>query len=150
MLGRIFFPFLLFLFALTYGLMAQGFPSMGLQEGFGPGLFPTIITSLIGFFALIEAARQIAAYRQTRSTEGIDWGISLREVVNSLIIVLCVIATMLSMPFIGFIASSAILVLILSVVMGMRPLWKSAAVSLLLAIGLYFVFSEGFGVIFAF
>ena len=31
-----------------------------------------------------------------------------------------------------------------------RPLWKSAAVSLFLAVGLYLIFSEGFGVVFAF
>ena len=150
MLGQIFFPFLLFLFAVTYGLMAQGFPAMGLEEGFGPGLFPTIITVLIGLFTLIEVVRQVIAYRRKPSTEGLDWGVSLREVVNSLIVAGCVVAAVSSMPYIGFIAASAILVLILSIVMGMRPLWKSAAVSVSLAIGLYFVFSEGFGVIFAF
>lgn len=150
MIGRIFFPFLLLLFALTYGVMAQRFPTMGLQEGFGPGLFPTIITSLIGFFALVEIVRQFAAYRRETLSAGLDWGISLREVANSLIIILCVVAAVLSIPLIGFIAASAILVLILSIVMGMRPLWKSAAISICLAIGLYFVFSEGFGVVFAF
>ena len=149
-IGRIFFPFFLFFSAFTYGLVAQRFPTMGLQEGFGPGLFPTIITAIIGLFALIEGLRQIAEYRRSKSTEKADWGISLREATNSLIVIFCVVASVLSMPYVGFIPASAALVLVLSIVMGLRPLWKSAAVSLFLAVGLYLIFSEGFGVVFAF
>ena len=150
MIGRIFFPFFLFLLALTYGLTAQNFPAMGLQEGFGPGFFPTIIMAIIGLFALIEGMRQIAEYRRLKSSQKADWGISFREFTNSLIVVFCVVAAVLSMPYIGFIPACAAMVLVLSIVMGLRPLWKSAAVSLLLAVGLYLIFSEAFGVVFAF
>ena len=77
-------------------------------------------------------------------------GISFREFTNSLIVVFCVVAAVASMPYIGFIPASAAIVLVLSIVMGLRPLWKCVAVSLLLAVGMYLIFSEGFGVVFAF
>ena len=150
MLGRIFFPFSLFLLALAYGLAAQRFPAMGLQEGFGPGLFPTIITSIVGLFALVEGTRQVLRYRRTRAAAGADWGVGFREVSNSVIVVASVVAAVLAMPHVGFVPASAALVLVLSAVMGMRPLWKSVSLSLFLAAGLYLIFSEGFGVVFAF
>ena len=150
MLGQIFFPFFLVLVALTYGLAAQRFPPMGLQEGFGPGFFPTIIMAVVGLFALMEGIRQIVDYRRLKSSRKADWGISFREFTNSLIVVFCVVAAVLSMPYIGFIPASAAIVLVLSIVMGLRPLWKCVAVSLLLAVGMYLIFSEAFGVVFAF
>ncbi len=150
MLGRIFFPFFLFFLALAYGLAAQNFPAMGLQEGFGPGFVPTIIMSIVGLFALIEGVRQYLEYRRTKATEGLDWGVSPREFSNSVIVIVSVVGAVLAMPHVGFIPASAAMVLVLSIVMGLRPLWKSISLSLLLAVGLYLVFSEGFGVVFAF
>ncbi len=150
MIGRIFFPFFLFLVVIVYGVTAQGFPVMDLQEGFGPGFFPTIIMAIAGLFALIEGVRQIAEYRRLPKQEPSDWGISFREFTNSLIVIACVVGAVVSMPYVGFIPASAVMVLVLSIVMGLRPLWKSAVISLLLAVGLFLVFSEGFGVVFAF
>ena len=123
---------------------------MGLQEGFGPGFFPTIITLIVGLFALIEGARQIANYRRPGSDRSPNWSDGFRELTNSLIVASCVVGSVLSMPYIGFIPASAAMVLVLSIIMGLRPLWKSVAVSLLLSVGLYLVFSKGFGVVFAF
>jgi len=54
------------------------------------------------------------------------------------------------MSVVGFIAAGAGLLLVLSVSMGMRPLWKSAAISALVAAGLFLVFNKGFDVVFAF
>lgn len=150
MIGRIFFPSLLFFLALAYGLTAQRFPKMGLQEGFGPGFFPTIVTSMVGLFALIEAIRQVLEYRRTRAVAGADWGVSFREISSSVIVVASVVAAVLAMPYVGFILASAALVLVLFIAMGMRPLWKSIPLSLFFAIGLFLIFSEGFGVVFAF
>lgn len=150
MIGRIFFPFLLFAVALTYGFAAQKFPSMGLQEGFGPGLFPTIIASVICIFTLIEGIRQIFAFISRQPGVSINWGVTSREFFNSVIVVLCVVAAVIAMPYFGFVAASTALVFVLSMVMGLRPIWKSVAISFLIAGGLFLVFSEGFGVVFAF
>ena len=147
------------MFAAAYGVWAQGFPMMGLEEGFGPGLFPTVIATIIFVFAAIDAARQFQAYRRRgRGVAGrhpsaagrSTLGVTRQEIASASILVAAIVATVLLMPYAGFVVASAGLVLVLTVAMGMRPLWKCAAVSALVAGGLYLVFAEGFGVIFAF
>ena len=145
MSGLILFPFFLLLAALAYGVAAQNFPDMGLQEGFGPGFFPTIIAAVTCLFSLVECARQLR-----RSEPDAAPGEAAHDFLNGFILAGCVVAAVLSMPFIGFVAASAALVLILSITMGLRPLWKSGLVSLLIAAALHLVFSQGFGVLFVF
>ena len=145
--GLILFPLFLLLAALAYGVMAQDFPDMGLQEGFGPGFFPTIVAAIVCLFSLVECARQLI---ERRSEPGVAPSGAARDFLSSFILAGCVGAAVLSMPFIGFVAASAALVLILSITMGMRPLWKSVLVSLLIAAALHLVFSQGFGVLFVF
>jgi len=158
-IGRIVFGCCLVVAAAVYGIVGAGYPGMGLQEGFGPGLFPVIIAAIVAVFAALETAQNVMTLRKINKAPieadavaltGPAFGVNGGEVVSSAVLVVTVLAAVLMMNVVGFVAASAGLLLVLSAVMGMRPLWKSAAVSVLLAAGLFLIFSKGFDVVFAF
>ena len=146
-IGRIFFPGIILVSAGIYGIAAVGFPEMELQEGFGPGLFPKLIALVVAVLCVFEIMREVIAGRGQEKSPN-DWGISSHEFVNSAILVVAVVVALILMPHVGFVVAGTALVMFLSVIMGLRPLWKSLVASALITTGLYGVFSEGFGVIF--
>lgn len=159
MIGRIVFGCCLVVLAIAYGVVGDSYPAMGLQEGFGPGLFPVIIAGVVVVFAALETAQNGLIFRKIQkapvdsgaaAVAGPASGVDGHEIVSSLVIAVAVVVAVLLMPVIGFIAASAALLLVLSVSMGMRPLWKSAAISVLVAASLFLVFNKGFDVVFAF
>lgn len=159
MIGRILFPGAMILSALAYGVTARGFPSMDLQEGFGPGLFPIAVALMVALVAAVEMSRQVFAYRRFKEAPrtGADEeskesmpGVTAREAANSLILVAGVGGAVLLMPYVGFLVASMVLVLGLSLIMGTRPIWKCVLVSVIISVGFYVIFDMGFGVIFAF
>ena len=154
MAARIIFPAVIALLAVMYGWIAQGYPSMSLEEGFGPGLFPAIIAAVVGALAVAEVI--IQSVRATRSNEqftGDDLpqvSISLREFVATCGLVLLVVATVIAIRHIGFIPAASALVFVLSTAMGVRPIWLSAAASAVLAFTAHLIFSGLFGLVLAF
>ncbi|MBI4458110.1 tripartite tricarboxylate transporter TctB family protein [Candidatus Uhrbacteria bacterium] len=145
--------------AIAYGVVGDNYPAMGLQEGFGPGLFPVIIAGVVAVFAVLETVQNTLILRKIQkapiesgvaAVAGPASGVDGHEFISSLVIVTAVVAAVLLMPVIGFVAASAGLLLVLSMVMGMRPLWKSVAISALVAGSLHLIFSKGFDVVFAF
>ncbi len=158
-MGSVFFPGAIAIFAICYGLIAQTYPSMSLEEGFGPGLFPTGIAFVVAALSAIECYRQYSQLRLLKSrSEPVDsqqlefeYGeISLAELLSTGIIIVTVIATVFAVPFIGFIPASSLTIFALSTFMGTRPIWKSAATALITATTIYLIFAKGFNVIFAF
>ena len=157
MIARIIFPATIALLALPYFLIAQAYPEMSLQEGFGPGFFPSIIAAVVGVLALVEALTQLRHYireRQRGNTSGMSLGehlgIEWREVLGAGLLVVTVAATVLAVPYIGFTAAACALVFVLSIAMGMRPIWLSALVSLLVGVSIHTIFSQVFGLVIAF
>lgn len=154
MAARIIFPACIALLALLYGYIAQGYPSMSLEEGFGPGLFPTIVAAIVGALAVAEVI--IQSVRATRSNAALSANdlpqvsISLRELVATCGLVLLVVATVFAIRYIGFIAAASALVFALSIAMGVRPIWLSAAASVMVAFTAHFIFSRLFGLVMAF
>ena len=149
MIGRIFFPAMILVCAGIFGIAAVGFPLMELQEGFGPGLFPKFISITVMVLCAFEITREIAVAREQGAVKW-DWGISRDEAINSGILIVAVVSALLAMPSVGFVIAGTALVMFLSVVMGLRPLWKGLLTSATITISLYWIFSEGFGVIFSF
>ena len=158
-MGSILFPGAVTVFAIYYGWIAQTYPSMSLQEGFGPGLFPTGIAFVVAVLSAIECYRQYSLFRHLkRSSEPtgsqhieIEQGeISLAELLSTGIIIVIVIATVFAIPIIGFVPASALTIFALSTFMGTRPIWKSASIALITATTIYLIFAKGFNVIFAF
>lgn len=158
MRARFLFPAFIALVAIGYGLMAREFPSMPLQEGFGPGLFPGLIAATLGVLAAVEAVSQFLAYRRAGQTAPVsgataetpDRGVNLAELRAVVILVACVIATVWAIPLVGLIPAAAGLVFVLSTAMGTRPLWKSLLISVVTAVLVYVVFAKAFNVVFAF
>lgn len=159
MIGRIVFGCCLVVVAIAYGVVGDGYPAMDLQEGFGPGLFPVITAGIVVIFAVLETAQNALILRKIQkapvesgaaAAAGPPSGVDGREFVSSLVIAGAVAAAVLLMPLIGFIAAGAGLLMVLSASMGMRPLWKCAAISVVVAAGLFLVFNKGFDVVFAF
>ncbi len=146
-IGRILFPSFLLLSAVAYGAAAQNFPHMDLQEGFGPGFFPSIVAAALCLLALAEAARRLVEHLSERGDRPSG---GRRDLLNASLLAGVVVAAVLSMPVVGFVPASTALVFCLSVAMGMRPLWKSALASLLVAVSVHFIFSRGFAVLFVF
>jgi hypothetical protein len=154
MAARIAFPAVIALLAFMYGWIAQGFPSMSLDEGFGPGLFPGVIAAIVGVLALVEVMIQsMSAYRSNGDPALGDIphvSISLRELAATCLLVALVVATVFAIRHIGFIAAASGLVFGLSLAMGMRPIWVSALSSIAVALSAHFIFSGLFGLVLAF
>ncbi|MGI9568368.1 MAG: tripartite tricarboxylate transporter TctB family protein [Desulfobulbia bacterium] len=158
-MGQILFPGVISILAIYYGLIAQTYPSMSLEEGFGPGLFPTGIALVVAVLAAVECYRQFSLFRLVKKRsdsagiqqfEAHSSEIYLSELLGAGFIIVTVIVTVFAIPFIGFIPASALTIFTLSTFMGTRPIWKSAAIALVTAAIIYLVFAKGFNVIFAF
>lgn len=154
MIARILFPAVVAALALAFALVAQSYPSMSLQQGFGPGLFPTILGVAVGALALLETAIQLRRYLRAGHDEGVkqeeEGGLALREAGAAALLVVSVVASILAIPHVGFIPAGAALVFVLSLAMGMRPVWRTALVSLAIAAAIDLVFTKAFGLVMAF
>lgn len=153
MIARIIFPATIALLALPYFLIAQAYPEMSLQEGFGPGFFPSIIAAVVGVLALVEALTQLLHYvrdRRRDNAPGATLGIEWREVWGAGLLVAAVVATVLAVPYTGFTVAACALVFVLSIAMGMRPVWLSALVSVLVGVSIHTIFAHIFGLVIAF
>jgi hypothetical protein len=154
MAARIVFPAVIALLAFLYGWIAQGFPSMSLDEGFGPGLFPAFIAATVGVLAVAEVLIQsMSAYRSNIDPAQRDiplLSISLRELVATCLLVALIVATVFAIRHVGFIPAASGLVFALSLAMGMRPVWLSALASIAVALSTHFIFSGVFGLVLAF
>ncbi len=154
MAARIVFPACIALLAFMYGWIAQGFPSMSLDEGFGPGLFPAFIAAIVGVLALAEVLIQSKSASSTNNDPAPSdlprVSISLRELVATCLLVALVVATVFAIRHVGFVAAASGLVFALSLAMGMRPIWASALASIAIALSTHFIFSGLFGLVLAF
>ncbi len=154
MAARIIFPAVIALLAVMYGWIAQGFPSMSLDEGFGPGLFPAFIAATVGVLALAEVVIQsVSASRSNIDPTQRDIplvSISLRELAATCLLVALIVATVFAIRYVGFIPAASGLVFALSLAMGMRPIWVSALSSIAVALSAHFIFSGLFGLVLAF
>ena len=155
MAARIAFPAVIALLAFMYGWIALSFPSMSLDEGFGPGLFPGVIAAIVGVLALAEVLIQsMSAYRSNSSGPAQSdiplVSISLRELVATCLLVVLVVATVFAIRHVGFIPAASGLVFALSLAMGMRPIWVSALASIAIALSAHLIFSGLFGRVLAF
>jgi len=149
--------------ALGYGTLAIGYPSMTLQEGYGPGLFPLVIAGFLVALGAAEMIRQVSMAQSRRGVQPTDSqptaqpgedkiGLSPagRDTANILLLVASVVGAVSAIPYVGFVPATAPLVFVLAVLMGLRPVWVSAGVAIATSGIIYLVFSEAFGVIFAF
>lgn len=157
LIARIVFPFGIAILAVAYGLTAYGLPRMGLQEGFGPGLFPGLIACLVVTLALIEIVSRFVAYRkhqgaipESEATTPDTDSINIQDFFNVAIIAGAVIATVIAIPLIGFVPAGTAIVFALSIVMGTRPIWKSLVIAFFTSGLVYLIFAKGFNVLFAF
>ena len=149
MIGQIFFPTVIFVCAGMFGIHATSFPIMELQEGFGPGLFPKLIAVAVMVLCAFEIAREIMVARRQKKVE-MNWGITRDEAINCALLIIAVVTALLAMPYVGFVVAGSALVMLLSIIMGLRPLWKGLLTSVIITTSLYWIFSEGFGIIFSF
>ncbi len=155
---RILFPLAILALAATYGLVAFGFPQMGLQEGFGPGFFPNAIAIIVALLAVWEVLVRVGEYR--RRTAGAEGGpdlddqaepaLNISDLTSAAIVIAAVIATVIAIPIVGLVPAGTAMVFALSIVMGTRPLWKGLLIAVLTSGAIYLTFAKGFNVIFAF
>lgn len=154
MTARILFPAFIALLAIPYGLIAEGFPVVSLEEGFGPGLFPGIIAIIIGTLAGMEFVVQTVKALSGSPRQPLDdlprTSVTFRELLASVCLVGAIIAAVLSIRYIGFVAAGSALVFALSLAMGMRPVWLSAICAIAVAATVHLVFSGAFGLVLAF
>lgn len=152
------FPLAIFVLAVAYGLAAISFPRLGLQEGFGPGLFPSAIALIVAFLALWEILVQVGDYRHQTGKEGVGLHrrghpkppMSFGDLISAGIVILAVIATVFAIPLVGLAVAGTAMVFALSIVMGTRPLWKGFLIALVTTVAIYLTFTKGFNIIFAF
>lgn len=152
------FPLAIFVLAVVYGLIAISFPRLDLQEGFGPGLFPSAIALIVAFLALWEILVQVGDYRHQSRKEGDGLhrlghskpSLSFGDLTSAGMVILAVIATVLAIPLVGLAVAGTAMVFALSIVMGTRPLWKGFLIALVTTGAIYLTFAKGFKIIFAF
>lgn len=151
MFTRFAIPIVAICLSFAYWQIAQSLPKMSLQAGYGPGFFPTIIAGFVILMASLELASVAAQWLSTRTpvadgpAEGATFGADL--LAASLLVISVATYTLLT-PQIGFIAAAATMLLGLSVLMGLRPLWQSVVFSIFASVSLYMIFHKFFGVSF--
>jgi energy-converting hydrogenase Eha subunit C len=155
---RVLFPLSILVLAVAYGLAAIGFSRMGLQEGFGPGFFPSAIAAIVALLALWEMLVRVGDYRRQTAKAGegshrLDHPqppLSFGDLTSAGIVSVAVVATVVAIPVVGRVGAGTAMVFALSIVMGTRPLWKGFLIALITTGAIYLAFAKGFKVIFAF
>lgn len=151
MFTRVAIPIVVICVSFSYWQIAQSFPRMSLQAGYGPSFFPTIIAGFVILMASVELASVAAKWLITRTpvadgpAEGATFGADL---LAASLLAIGVAAYTLLTPQIGFIAAAATMLFGLSVLMGLRPLWQSGVFSIFASTSLYVIFHKFFGVSF--
>lgn len=154
MAARILFPAVIALLAVTFGWIAYGLPSMSLNEGFGPGLFPMVLGAIIAMLAVAEVVVQSIKARRSNievpDQTDPQLSISLREAGATCLLVALIVGAVVAVRHIGFVPAASGLVFALSLAMGMRPIWMTALASIAVALFAHLIFSEVFGLVLAF
>lgn len=152
MLSCIAVPITVFVLACLYWQKASALPSMTLAAGFGPGYFPAIVAGFLVLLAALELFQVVMARRVSACLSGTDRAESAEglpgDIGAAFILLAAVAAYVLLTPVLGFIPAAVLMLLALSVLMGLKPLWRSSLFSVVAAVGLHVVFHEIFGVSF--
>ena len=132
-------------------------PAMPLAAGFGPGFFPAIITGFLVFVSILELIRVFSSHRKSTIEDQANhaaeetfsgWRVAGKDLLATGVLVAGVIGYAVLTPVLGFIPAAILMLVWLSLLMGLKPLWRSVLFSIVAAFGLYLVFHEFFGVSF--
>lgn len=129
-------------FSVVYAVLASDLPDRSIPNTPGPSFFPFVIVTVI---ALLALALLITGIRELSAGGGgaLEGAVTRTGWITLLIFLIYLV----SFPFLGFLLASIPFFAALMVLYGARSPMRIAAGSLVIPVGLYFLFTEAFQIL---